>query len=257
MDTLSGGNSFVHKLDPRIKLLTTLAYIIFTVSFGKHDISAMLPLIFYPVFLITAGGLPVMYIMKKVLFVSPFALMIAVFNPILNQNTTLHIGIIGISDGWISFFSIMLRFFLTVTSVIALIASTGFNAVCMAAEKMGMPKIFAVQLLFLYRYIFVMAEEASRMLRARSLRSFGIKGKGFNHYGPFIGTLLLRTIDRARRIYLAMCCRGFDGNIRISLNMKIGYREIIFISTWVLYFIVSRIFNLPEMLGSQIERFLQ
>jgi cobalt/nickel transport system permease protein len=255
MDTLSGGNSFIHRLDPRVKLLTTLAYIIFVVSFDKFDITAMIPFIFYPVFLISAGGLPAGYILKKVLIVSPFALMIAVFNPILNNNIALHIGIIEISEGWISFFSIMLRFFLTVTSVIALITTTGFNAVCMAAEKMGTPKLFAVQLLFLYRYIFVMAEEASRMMRARSLRAFRKKGKGIKQYGPFIGTLLLRTIDRARRIYLAMCCRGFDGNIRISSNMNIGYREIIFTAAWISYFTVSRIFNLPEILGSHIERF--
>jgi cobalt/nickel transport system permease protein len=149
----------------------------------------------------------------------------------------------------------MIRFFLTVTAVIALIAITGFNAICMAAEKMGTPKIFALQLLFIYRYIFVLAEEASRMMRARSLRSFGRKGGGIKQYGPFIGTLLIRTIDRAKRIYLAMCCRGFDGNIRILSAMNIGYREIIFLIAWISYFAICRIFNLPEILGTQIERF--
>jgi cobalt/nickel transport system permease protein len=105
----------------------------------------------------------------------------------------------------------MIRFTLTVSGALVLIASTGFNSVCMAVEKMGAPRSFAVQLLFLYRYIFVLADEASRMVRARALRTFGRGGTGMRVFTSMIGQLLLRTLDRAQRIHLAMRCRGFDG----------------------------------------------
>jgi cobalt/nickel transport system permease protein len=72
----------------------------------------------------------------------------------------------------------MIRFILTVSAALILIASNRFNPVCMALEKMGARRILAVQLLFLFRYIFVLVDEASRMVLARSLRSFGGRGTG-------------------------------------------------------------------------------
>ena len=60
---------------------------------------------------------------------------------------------------------------ITVVALI-LIAVTGFNAVCLALDKLGTPRVFVVQLVFLYRYMFVLVDEAARMVRARSLRTF-------------------------------------------------------------------------------------
>ena len=76
-----------------------------------------------------------------------------------------------IGCGWISFASILLRFTLTVTAALTLIATTSFTGICMALEKMGCPRVFALQLLFLYRYLFVLVDEASRLIRARALRT--------------------------------------------------------------------------------------
>ena len=118
--------------------------------------------------------------------------------------------------GWVSYVSIMLRFMLTTAAALVLICTTGMNSVCMAIERLGAPDVFATQLLFLYRYIFVLAEEVLTMSRARSLRSFGSRGMGFRVYGQILGQLLLRTYARAQRIYNAMLCRGFDGHVRTA-----------------------------------------
>jgi len=56
----------------------------------------------------------------------------------------------------VSFLSIMLRFTLTVASALLLVATTGFNGVCLALDTLGAPKAFVVQLFFLYRYLFVL-----------------------------------------------------------------------------------------------------
>ena len=53
----------------------------------------------------------------------------------------------------------------------------------MALERLGMPRIFAVQLLLLYRYIFVLMEEGIRMYRARQLRAFHGRGLGMRTFG--------------------------------------------------------------------------
>ena len=76
-------------------------------------------------------------------------------------------------------------------------------------ERLGAPDVFATQLLFLYRYIFVLGEEAMSMTRARALRSFGGRGMGMRVYGLMLGHLLLRTYDRAQRVYLRHAQPGF------------------------------------------------
>jgi cobalt/nickel transport system permease protein len=252
MDTLASGNTSLHRLDPRAKLITTLVFISMVVSLGKYEISMMIPFVIYPLVMIISGGLPVGYLMKKIMLVSPFAIFLGIFNPFMDREILVQLGSIGISGGWISFFSIMIRFGLTVSAALILISLTGFNAVCMALEKIGVPKPFVIQLLFLYRYLFVLIEEASRMVRARSLRLFDSGGIGFKTFVSLVGQLLLRTLDRAQRIHLAMCCRGFDGHIRMNRSMSFGYNEILFILFWSLLFICFRIYNISLKIGELI-----
>ncbi len=108
----------------------------------------------------------------------------------------------------------------------------------------------AVQLLLLYRYLFVLTEEAARLVRARALRSFGRRGMGVRVYGSMVGHLLLRTLDRARRIHRAMLARGFDGEIRTLRPLRIGAAEVAFVLGWSAVFLALRWVNLPRLLGS-------
>jgi cobalt/nickel transport system permease protein len=252
IDTLSCGNSQLHRLDPRTKLITTLIFIIVVVSFDKYALSGLVPFFIFPIALVALSGLPAGYLLKKVLLVLPFAALIAVFNPLMDRKIVFHVGALGISGGWVSFFSIILRFVLTVSAALILIALTGFNAVCLALSKFGVPKPFVTQLLFFFRYIFVLTDEAGRMVRAWSLRSFNSRKISFKVYVFLVGHLLLRTLDRAERIYLAMCSRGFDGRIRMIRAMKIGPGEIIFGFGWSALFVLLRCYNIPVKLGALI-----
>lgn len=254
MDTLASGSSPLHLLDPRAKLITTLLFIITVVSFGKYTVLEFIPFFVYPMYLISAGGLPVGFLLKKVLLISPFAILIGVFNPIIDREIISHIGTIGISAGWVSFFSILIRFILTVTAALTLIALTGFNSVCEALLKLRVPKPFVVQLLFFYRYLFVLTDEAQRMERARSLRSFHSGAMNYKTFISIVGHLLLRTLDRAERIYRSMCCRGFDGHFRMAKSIKSGWKEFAFVVTWLILFIIFRIFNIPMKLGEFVTR---
>jgi cobalt/nickel transport system permease protein len=255
LDTLAGRDTAVHRLDPRAKLLTTLVFITTVASFGKYEISGLLPFFLFPVTLIALGDLPAGYLAKKLLLVAPFALFIGVFNPLLDREILVALGPLAISGGWISFASILLRFTLTVGAALILIATTSFAGVCMALERLGAPKVFAVQLLLLYRYLFVLIDEGVRMVRARALRSFGRRGMGLTVFGHLAGQLLLRTLDRARRIHLAMLCRGFTGDIRMLRPSRIGPPEIVFTLGWSAAFVLMRFYNLPHLLGGLLTEF--
>ena len=115
-----------------------------------------------------------------------------------------------------------------------------------------MPRVLAVQLLFLHRYLFVLVDEGVRMNRARALRASGTKGLGMRVHSHMLGTLLLRALDRAQRIHLAMRCRGFDGQIRTVRPASAGVRDLIFVLGWSTLFIVMRMHNIPHLLGGLV-----
>jgi len=161
---------------------------------------------------------------------------------------------IPISGGWISFFSILLRFVLTMCSALLLISTTSFPRICHALRKLGIPVIFISQLLFLYRYIFVLIEETLKMVRARELRSFGKRGREIKVFINLIGTLFMRTMERAERIYHAMLSRGFSGTIHYVEEDRFRKADFVCLSLTAILLILCRTYDLVNLIGRQAER---
>jgi len=230
LDRLSFQDTFVHRLDPITKLLATVAFIITVVSFPKYEIKGLLPFFLFPVLLLTIGDIPLKFIIKKILIVSPFAVFIGILNPVFDSETRYVLWGVGISGGWISFLSIMIKFVLTIGAALLLIATSSFPGVCRALQRLGLPDIFISQLMFLYRYLFVLMEETMKIVRARDMRSFGNKGTGSRTFIGIVGVLLIRTIERAERIYNAMLSRGFTGKIIASRKVKFGFQDMAFLA---------------------------
>ena len=249
IDHLASLDTPIHRVDPRAKVLATMVYLFCVVSFGKYEVLQLLPFALFPIVLASEGDVPFEYLATRLLIASPFALFVGVFNPLLDRAVIGQIGGIDVVAGWVSYASIMLRFTLTTAAALVLICTTGMNSVCMAIERLGAPDVFATQLLFLYRYIFVLAEEVLTMSRARSLRSFGRRGMGFRVYGQILGQLLLRTYGRAQRIYNAMLCRGFDGHVRTMRTLRFAAGDYAFLIGWSAVFLVFRLYNVPLLLG--------
>ena len=252
LDLLAENDSIIHRLDPRVKVITSLLFIIYVMSFDKYEVNRLLPFFLFPVFLIGLADLPFGYLMRKLIVVSPFVLFIGIFNPFFDQDILVKIGSLEISGGWISLISILLRFMLTVGAALLLIATTGFPAICMALDKLGTPKILTVQLLMLYRYLFVLIEESIRMKRAYTLRAFSRKRMSFPIFKQLLGNLLLRTLDRAQRIHMAMLSRAFTGEIKITRQFSFGTNEFIYLLGCTAMFTFIRFINISEFLGKLI-----
>jgi cobalt/nickel transport system permease protein len=256
LDQLATGGTGIHRLDPRAKVIVILVFIVSVISFGRYELSALVPFFIFPIVMVALGDLPPLYIIKKIMLLCPFVLMVGVFNPIFDRTVLVQLGPIGITGGWVSFLSIILRSVLTVSVALILVGVTGFPAICRALEQLGMPQAFAVQLVFLYRYIFVLTDEGSRMARARELRSNGAKGLGMKTYGSLLGHLLLRTWSRAERIHMAMLTRGFTGEFHTRNEFCFGMRETLFLFGWSALFILLRFNNCSQMCGTLILRIL-
>ncbi len=253
MDRESRRKTAVHLLDPRMKLIVTISFIIAVVSFGKYEVAALLPFFLFPVMIMAITGIPFWFIARKVLVALPFVFFVAVFNPIFDTKILFHFYGIPVSGGWLSFFSVILRFILTVSIALLLLATTGINKVCLALEKLYVPNIFVVQLLFLYRYIFVLMDEGIRMVRAREARVYN-NGTGMVVYANMLGTLLVRSIDRAQRVYSAMENRGFDGTVRQLEKLDFKKCDFVIMIILITSFIFLRIYNIPVILGDIITK---
>ncbi len=249
LDRLSYKDTPVHRIDPRAKVITTFVFLVCVVSFDRYELLAMLPFVLFPVALVAEGDLPLGFLMRKLVAVAPFALVVGVFNPLLDREIIAHIGGVAVSGGWVSYASILMRFLLTTLAALVLIATTSFSGVCMALARLKVPDVLVTQLLFLYRYLFVLGGEAMRMSRARALRSFNGRGMGLAVYVQILGHLLLRTYARAQRIYRAMLARAFDGEVRILATLRFGVRDAAFMLGWSALFIAMRLVNVPVLLG--------
>lgn len=249
MDDLARKETSIHKIHPIAKLLTTVIYLIVVVSFGRYEISGLLSFVSYPVLIFVLAELPVAPILKRILLVEPLIIGVGILNPLFDQHTIVLAGIV-ISRGWITFLSIFIKCGLTVTVSLLLIATTGMDKLAVALRMLKIPKIFVLQLLLTYRYISVLIEEVSRMMRAYSLRAPGQKGIHRSVWGSFAGQLILRTFDRAQRVYQSMNLRGFTGEYNTGGVSKLRSKDFAYLAGWSLFFIVARIYNIPMLIGS-------
>ncbi len=247
LDALGAGDSAVHRLDPRAKVLATLAFIVAVASFGRYEVSALLPFAFFPVVLAALGGVPGAYLAKRILLALPFVLVLGAFNPVLDRQVVLRLGPLDITGGWLSFASMAFRLVLTVSAAVVLVAITGLDGVCAALERLGLPRVFVMQIAFLHRYSFVLADESARMLRARELRAHG-RSLAWREFSVLAGHLLLRTWDRAQRIHLAMLSRGFEGHIPWRAQAAIRLRDVLFLAGCLLAFLFLRLVHGPRLL---------
>lgn len=228
-----------------------LAFVLAVVSFSRYAVAPLLPFFAFPMLAATWARLPLRFLARKVMLVVPVALLIALPNPFFDRESILRVAGVGISGGWVSLVSILLRAMLATAAAVTLVGVTGFPAICGALERLGMPKVLAVQLLFLYRYLTVLGEEAIRMSTAREMRAAG-RSLSLRLYGVLVGRLLVRTWDRAERIHLAMCARGFVGEFNVGPRTAIGVREWVFVGTCCAAFAMLRFVDVGRVVGSLV-----
>jgi len=247
-------NTSLHRLDSRAKLLVTLLFILAVVSCNRYAVTALLPFFLFPLVVTIRANFPVALILKKVVLVLPFVLLIGSANPFFDQTPLYSFGAYTISGGFISLVSLVLRAVLTVSAAVLLVATTGFVEICGALEQFGMPQALVTQLFFMYRYLFVLAEDVVMTSRARQLRSFGSKGMGWRPFASLLAHLLLRSWQRAERIHTAMLARGGGWVFRQKQPFHFGSRELLFVAGWGGLFVALRLVNLPLLLGELLIR---
>lgn len=127
------------------------------------------------------------------------------------------------------FASVFVKSWTSVTAAVLLTSTTPGLGLLSALRSLKLPEILVAVVMLMYRYLFVLVEEAQRMLRARAARSAAVgRGSGGSLIwrariaGGMAGSLFIRTLDRSERIYMAMLARGYDGSIKQQVTAPLG-----------------------------------
>lgn len=249
LDTLANENRWVNRLHPLVKLCVTILYIGITVSFPKYNLSGLLAMTVYPVILFVVGEISFGDGVRRLRLVLPVVCAVGIFNPFFDRNIVTHFGRIAVSGGVLSMITLMLKGIFTVFASYLLIASTTIEKICYAMRMLHLPKIFVTQILLIYRYLSVLLAEANRMTQAYALRAPGQKGIHFKVWGPLVGQLLLRSMDRAENLYESMCLRGYQGEFYYGSRIKLRGMDICYFVVWTAVFAVLRYLPFLEMIG--------
>jgi cobalt/nickel transport system permease protein len=193
-------------------LLVFGGFILLMVSVSKYDLTGALVLSVFPLFILLSSQVPLKPVAKRLLLLSPFILFMAGAN-IFFDRRPLAFGSLILTAGAFSAAVILVKTVSCLTSLLLLSGLLPFHRICAALRGFHVPEVFVTQLTLLYRYCFVLVDEATALEKARRLRSFGRRGKEWRTSAKMLGTLLLRTLDRSERIYRAMASRGFTGSL--------------------------------------------
>lgn len=251
LDLLAAGDSWVHRLDARAKVLAVAGYVLAVVSCNRYALTELLPFAVFPAFVVLAARLPADLVLRRSALVLPFALAVGALNPLFDRGILIEAGPLAINGGFVSWASIVLRALLAASGAVVLVGTTGFAQIAAALGRLGMPRALVVQLSFLYRYLQLLGDETRRVLGARELRACGRRLE-MAELGPLVGQLLLRTWQRAERIYMAMLARGFNGRFPLSGTARFGTREAGFVAGWFVVFLLLRVSSLTRDLGAAL-----
>jgi cobalt/nickel transport system permease protein len=225
-DAYQAGGSRLHRMDARIKLLLCIGLILLL---GLTPIGRFGAYIgFFALAMIGAlsARIDPWLVMKRSVVALPFTLAAITLLFTVPGPTLITLPLTGwtISTlGLIRFISILLKSMISVQFAVLLIFTTQLTDTLWALGALHAPQILVSIISFMYRYIFLLADESLRMTRARDSRSAVIaEGRKVGQSiifdarttGRMIGSLFLRSFERSERIYQAMIARGYAGQIR-------------------------------------------
>lgn len=249
----------LHRIDARAQIVTTVAFLVIMLSVPLGRLSELMLYFIFPVFVAAMGGSDYLRIARRSLLVVPFAAMIGIFNVIYDRETVMMVGRLAVTRGWVEFFSILLRGVLSVQAVMLLIRGTGYLRLCRSMQRMGVPTVISTQLVMVYRYTYVLMEEALAMSRARSARGFGRRSYPIKMWGMMTGQLLMRAFERSRLIDRAMTARGFTGRMPSPACERRAWRRVdtLFCAGWIALLLAMRLWSPVERMFSTFNTIVQ
>lgn len=205
--------SAIHRLDPRAKIVGLAGVTVVAVS---------TPLRAWPAFAACALVLTVIAavarvrpgtVWSRVKVILPLVIFVAACVPFVRGGATVEVGPLSLSETGVATFALVTaKASIGAVGAVLLGATTSFPDILHGLERLRVPRLLVVIAAFMYRYVFVIADEARRMRAALAARAYRPRHLGqVAALGRMVTALFLRSYERGERVYLAMLARGYAG----------------------------------------------
>ncbi len=218
-------DTFLHKMHPGIKLSLAISFIVTASIIPPQEMLRLVPAAILLLLIILLGRVSLWTLFKRILALSPFILLAGISLPFSTPGTVGgEIPLLGwqwTQEGWHGFLILLARSSFSLVTLIVLSMTTDFSALLEALRRARLPGALINSLGLLYRYLFVLGNEGSRMMRARNSRHLGRRPLHEPEVlGGMVGTLWIRSYLRSVRVAHAMEARGGMGGRMLSAQHR-------------------------------------
>ena len=242
-EEFSSGNSPLHNLDPRVKIVVATLFAVIVAI--KNELNFLLLALLFSLSLLIIARLNFKKVTQRLLIVNLFILLLWLFLPFTSPGDTIFsLGpLLASREGIHHALLITIKSNCIILAVVALLSTSTIIALVHALRHLYVPDKLVQLLFFCYRYIQVIHLEYLKMTTAMKIRGFKPKTDlhTYKTYAYLIGMLLVRSFDRSRRVYHAMICRGFKGEYWMADHFVLKKSDI-FLATLMLSIIFGLIF---------------
>lgn len=212
-EAFASGNSILHRLDPRVRIVfATLFSFLLAVS---KSLPTMMAGLGVSMAMIWLARIPLKEMLKRLVVINGFNVVLFVLLPITFEGTPFFcIGSVDCSAHGVSLAAqITLKSNAILMAFITLVSTMTIATLGNALNRIHIPDKIVYLMLLAYRYVFVLEQEYLRLATAMKVRGFEPKTNmhTYQTYAYLFGMLLVRAAARADRVYQSMCCRGFKG----------------------------------------------
>jgi cobalt/nickel transport system permease protein len=233
----------IHRLDPRAKIVGLAGITVVGVS---------TPLAAWPVFVACGLALAAIaalarvgpgIVWSRVRVILPVVVFVAAFVPFVRGGPAIEVGPLSLSEAGLATFALVsVKAAIGAVGAVLLGATTSFPDILHGLERLRVPRLLTVIAGFMYRYVFVIADEARRMRAALAARAYRPRHLGHvAALGRMITALFLRSYERGERVYLAMVARGYAGTMPRFAVLAFRRADTVFLAVLVLALIPLRV----------------
>lgn len=218
-------------VDARLKMLTALAVLVMALSYRGFTFPAVTTLLCLAlIFHMRVPVRALLFRFGEPLFIAAVIIVLKLF--FSGRETLFSLNVPGMQvtghrDGLIEGLLIGNRIISAVSIVAALGFSTPFTEFMAALSWFRVPKGFVEIMMFAYRYIFVLFEDAQVIYHAQKNRlGYSTIRRGLGSFGSLAGALTIRAFDNSQSTALAMVQRGYDGTMPLLKHKSFKLSEV-------------------------------
>lgn len=237
-EEISARPGLLQSLDPRVKVISTLALLV-GVSLSR-SLAVIAAVYLLTLLLAWRSAVPANFFIKRVWLALPFftgmIILPALFitpGPVLAH---LPFGLTITQTGATSALFLLLRVSTSVSLTLLLVLTTSWNVVLSALSVLKVPDVFILILGMTYRYIYLLLHTANDMFLSRKSRMVGRLNSAENRrmVAAVSGTLLSKSLNMSEEVYLAMQSRGFRGTIAVLQPFHMQRRDWLWLGIFLL-----------------------